>query len=48
MHDPRINTFAAIAIILLFGVGAVAAIQRAIMQIDWSYTTTAERTLIEF
>ncbi len=37
MHDPRINTYAALAIILLFGIGAVLVINRAIERINWTY-----------
>lgn len=46
MHDPRINTFAAIGIVLLFGIGALGIIERAIMRIDWAYTSVDDMSLI--
>ncbi len=42
MHNYRINTFAAIAVILLFGAGATTLIVRAIEQIDWGYVRIAQ------
>jgi len=37
MHDPRINTVAALAIVTLFGIGALVIIERAILNINWMY-----------
>ena len=42
MHNYRLNTFAAIAIILFFGIGATTLIVHAIEQIDWGYVRAAE------
>lgn len=47
MHDPRINTFAAIGIVFLFGIGAVIMIERAIMRIDWAYTSLEDMSLVD-
>ena len=46
MHDPRINTFAAIGIVLLFGIGALGLIERAIMRVDWAYASLDDMSLI--
>lgn len=42
MHDPRINTVAAIVVVLLFGLGAVGLIERAIARVDWSGAVLTE------
>lgn len=46
MHDPRINTFAAIGIVLLFGLFALGMIERAITDIDWTYTSLEDMSLL--
>lgn len=46
MHDPRINTFAAIGIVLFFGVCALGIIERAIQNIDWTYTSLEDISLL--
>ncbi len=42
MHDPRINTVAALAIVTLFGIGALVMIERAITNINWMYVSIEE------
>ncbi len=42
MHDPRINTYAALTVVLLFGLGAVFVINRAIDRVDWQYLDAAK------
>lgn len=37
MHDPRINTYAAIIIIAAFSIAAVFLVLRAIDRVDWTY-----------
>ena len=46
MHDPRINTLAAVAVIALFGIGALVMVERAIMQIDWALVSMDDATLL--
>ncbi len=48
MHHSRINTFAALGVVLLFGLGAVGLIQRAIAQVSWQYAVLAEVGIQEF
>jgi hypothetical protein len=48
MHKSRINTFAAIGVVLFFGLGAVGLIERAIMQVNWQYAVLAEAGIQEF
>lgn len=38
MRDSRLNTLAALGIILVFSVGAATLVVRAINGIDWAYT----------
>lgn len=45
MHDPRINTFAAIGIVLLFGIGALFIVERAIMRMDWTYASLDDMSI---
>ncbi len=37
MNDSRINTYAALAVVVVFGIGAVFLINRAIERINWTY-----------
>lgn len=48
MHHSPINTFAAIGVVLLFGLGAVGLIERAIQQVNWQYAALAEIGIQEF
>lgn len=48
MHKSPINTFAAIGVVLLFGLGALGLIERAIAQVNWQYAELAEAGIQEF
>lgn len=39
LHDPRINTLAAIAVVSLFGIGALVVVEHAITKINWMYVS---------
>ncbi len=42
MHNTRINTIAAIAVVTLFSIGAFVMVERAITNINWMYVSIEE------